>query len=63
MLQAVIATAQFAINGNVEKSEIAVVSKQFKKHSGRPDVFRLKREFLADDMTLVSSGPECANGW
>ena len=60
--QTVIATVQLAVDGKVEKSEIAVFSKQLKSHSGRLDVFGLKREFLVDDTTIVSSGPECANG-
>jgi hypothetical protein len=57
-----IASAQFAIDSQVEKSKVSVFLSQFKPHSDRPDVLGFEREFLADNATFVPSRPKRANG-
>ena len=52
---------QFAVDRHVEEREIAVVLREFKPDTDRPDVFWLQRALLADDPALVpgrAAGPD-----
>ena len=48
-----VATAQLAIDCDVEQSEIAKITRQFKASTDGPDLFRKQWTFLSDEATLV----------
>ena len=48
-----VATAQLAIDCDVEQSEIAKITRQFKASTDGLDLFRKQRAFLSDEATLV----------
>jgi hypothetical protein len=57
-----IATAQLAVDGQVKERQVAMVLGQLKPNPDRPDMFGLKRSFLADDPAFVPGWTQCANG-
>ena len=44
-----VAAPQLAVDGEIEKSEIAKVAREFEARSDRPDLFRQQRPFLANE--------------
>lgn len=48
-----VTSAELAVDGEVEKREIADASCDFETHTDRPVVLRHERSFLSDDTTLV----------
>jgi hypothetical protein len=57
-----ITPAQFAINGHIEQSQIAMVLGQFQPDMDRPDMFGLQWSLLTNDAPLIPRGATCANG-
>jgi hypothetical protein len=54
--------AQFAINGHIEQSQIAMVLRKFQPDADRPDMFGLSWSLLANNAPLIPRGAKCANG-
>lgn len=56
-----IATAQLAVDGQVEESQVAKVLGQLKPNPDRPDMFWLERSLLSQGAPLVPGGAKRAN--
>lgn len=57
-----IATAQLAVDGQVEECKITMVLGKLQPNSDCPDMFWLQRPFLTDDPALVPGWAKRANG-
>jgi hypothetical protein len=49
-----VATAQLAVDGQIEQREIAEITGELKTRPDRPDLLRLKRPLLTDEPALVA---------
>jgi hypothetical protein len=55
-----IASAQLAVNGQVEQGQVSQSIRQLQANTDRPDVLQLQRSFLTDDLALVPWLAVCA---
>ena len=57
-----VATAEFAVYGQIEERQDSMVFRQFQPDSDRLDMFRFQRSFLTDEATFVPSWTRGTNG-
>lgn len=53
-----VASSQFAVDSEVDESQLAEVARQLQLYSDRPDLLELEWSLLADELAIVQAGRE-----